>query len=95
MRYVVVFIAALFVVFASCKKKQKPLNCYVCEGYDLRTSNIYALCIPYTHHGTDTICNWNDALIYDYVQKHNHTDTVLLTHDTLVLQKTFMDCGLQ
>lgn len=93
MKYFLIFFAGMCMIFASCKKRPTPLNCYTCITYDSTVSNYPAFISADTALiGQDTICHFSGEEITSYMQTHIKLDTVKNRNDTFIAIYSTIQC---
>jgi hypothetical protein len=90
MKYTLLIIASVALIFAACKKKSTPTHCYVCVQYDSLVGNGGWRVFP--NGFADTQCERNQGLIDFYVKSHVPYDTFYRFTDSQTVGYTYFRC---
>ena len=92
MKYALILIASVAVIFTACKKHSVPTSCYVCNQYDsVFTRNGGLQVFP---NGTsDTQCEKNQGLINFYMETHVIHDSFYINTDSQAYGYTDFHCS--
>lgn len=96
MKYALLIITALLVVFVACKKKQERKNCYACTTNDSVVSLKHPeLNNPHYKTGSGRHCEYTDDMKNYAIKQATYTDTLLHIGDTVELDFHTMQCEIE
>jgi len=91
MKYALILIASLAVMFTACKKHSVPTSCYVCNQYDSLEDNGGWRVFP--NGISDTQCEKNQGLINFYMATHIPYDSFFVHTDSQAYGYTDFHCS--